>query len=154
MGWSKVKKAINSTLGTDEFAPLDKLILGSKGLKASENFYSRVLSKSLTGRKDEPFVIENLMTMKWQGSLRLKISLRGETDDSYVGVKKNGVVVGALYASSLYSYSERHINISFTKGDVIGLELSSISNGNTVFIQYVDVYADVIDMSAFTVSEV
>ena len=39
MSWAQIKLALNSSLGTKEFKPLDELIKGQKTLIASDNLY-------------------------------------------------------------------------------------------------------------------
>ena len=148
MGWSKVKKALNSTLGTDEFKPLDKLIMGNKALKASDNFYGRVLDSHEYGDYYDPFIIPNLIVMNWSGSCKFKFyaektSGSGET----IRVLRNGIIVDST-AIEKYDYSLNSSGvITFKKGDIIGLQIECA-------IEYADMYADVTDMSAFTILEV
>lgn len=39
MSWAQIKKAINSTLGTKDFKPLNELILGERSLVSSDNVF-------------------------------------------------------------------------------------------------------------------
>lgn len=150
--WAGIKRSLNSTVGTTEFEPLDKIIKGAKGLKASDNFYSRILSGNFSGTADSPFVIENLIEMKWQGSFRMKIRARAQTNTGYVNIKKNGSIVFSLALDAVSNYTEYSQDISFTNGDIIGVEISGIKSSygdGIAYLRYIDIYADVIDMSAF-----
>ena len=148
MGWSKVKKALNSTLGTDEFKPLDKLIMGNKALKASDNFYSRVLDSYMDGDKDAPTIITNLLVMNWSGTCKFIVNAKEYNSSSdTVIILKNGVKVDSITFTD-YDYKEISSKVmSFKKGDVFGLQIEAPLN-------YVDIYADVTDLSAFTILEV
>lgn len=152
MGWPKIKKAINSTLGTEEFQPLDEIILGSKGLKASDNFYARVLSTVTSGSYGSPLTISNWLTMNWTGSFKLKVSAYYNRGNGIIHVQKNGSTISTVtVTSSDYGEYETGL-ISFNKGDIIGLILTGASSSNSAsaIVQYIDMYADVTDLSAFT----
>ena len=150
--WAGIKYALNSTVGTTEFEPLDKIILGSKALKASDNFYSRILSKHLSGTVNKPIVIENLLEMKWQGSFRLRIYARGQNNTGFIHIKRNGNIVYTFYLDATSDYKEYSTDISFNVGDIIGLEITgidSIYGDGEANLNYMDIYADVTDLSAF-----
>lgn len=150
MGWPKIKKAINSTLGTEEFQPLDEIILGSKGLKASDNFYARVLSTLTSGTYNNPLTISNWLIMNWAGSFKLKAYGRGYNYTGKLDIQKNGATVSSInFDSGQYGECES-IVISFNKGDIIGLVFTSTGKNGTTEVQYIDMYADVTDLSAFT----
>lgn len=153
--WTGIKRAVNSTLGTEEFEPLDKIILGTKGLKASENFYSKILSKELHGTADNPVVIENLLEMKWQGSFRLKIYAKGYSNTGYVRIKRNGNTVYTFSLDAVTDFKEYYTDISFSNGDIIGLVVTGVNSSygdGEAYLKYVDIYADVTDSSAFVIN--
>lgn len=143
--WKEIRKALNSTFGTAEFEPLDKIIKGTKGLKASDNFYGRVLDSYEYGDDDDPFIIPNLIVMNWSGSCKFgfyakKSSGGGEN----IKVLRNGVIVDTTTLAS-YDYKLTFSGIiTFKKGDIIGLQIEDQ-------IEYADMYADVTDMSAFDI---
>lgn len=152
MGWPKIKKAINSTLGTEDFQPLDEIILGSKGLKASDNFYARVISSPISGTYSAPLTVSDWLLMNWAGSFKLKVRVTAIRYAGKINIQKNGSTVSSISVTSsnaVYAEYESGI-ISFNKGDSIGLVLTSEGSSGTVDVQYIDMYADVTDLSAFT----
>ena len=153
--WAGIKRALNSTLGTTEFEPLDKIILGSKALKASDNFYSNILSGRFSGNSENPFIRENLITMNWQGSFKLKIMAYGRDNYNYVIIRINGVERYRLVlrGSSDVIYEEYTTDIiTFKKDDIIGLEITSSGTSYGMNVESIDMYADVTDLSAFVIN--
>ena len=152
--WSGIKHALNSTLGTSEFKSLDKMIMGSKGLKASENFYHRVQSTTVTGEYNKAKTKNDFMIMNWSGSLKLKFSARTYNSGGFFRVLINGVSQGDIVLSNTsYAVSSTGA-ISFNKGDKIGITLGAYNSNGAIEVSYIDVYADVVDMSAFTSSPI
>lgn len=69
--WAEIKHAINSTLGTNEFIPLDKLIKSQRTLGASDSTLI-VLSNSTTSTGS---IVKTIGTVKSnvKGNVRLRI---------------------------------------------------------------------------------
>lgn len=90
--WAGIKHALNSTLGTADFKPLDELLLekiaeivGGKSLAASNTIYKVVSSTAVslnggTGDGPEYTKIGNSFTVNCNGSIRVIISVSGGGD--------------------------------------------------------------------------
>lgn len=92
MSWAKIKKAINSTLGTKDFKPLDKLILGEKRFVAQSDI---VLHSFISGEtKLTDYFISDKFVSKLNGTLLLKIGGSGGGSTSYTyRIYENGVEI-------------------------------------------------------------
>ena len=100
--WSQIKYAMNSTLGTSEFKPLDKIIEGQRTWGAGEPTI-KILRESFSSMSETEL---GTFTPKVGGSIRIAANL---------------VNTHASYASStatLYVY-EGDTLISYTKADSI-----------------------------------
>lgn len=128
--WSGIKHALNSTLGTDDFQPLDKIILGMRCLQASGEVYMTLASLEATAvavGKTEVFSSKQSITPYASGSLKLKITYapggQGYGGSSNIfNVLVNGVVVNSVELSTSKSSTESTATsgiIRYKAGDVI-----------------------------------
>ena len=62
--WTGIKYAINSTLGTKEFEPLDKLITNQYRLVASDNVYKQFEDIKIEFDEDEPDGLNRILFQK------------------------------------------------------------------------------------------
>lgn len=149
MGWAKIKKAINSTLGTGEFQPLDEIILGTKGLKASDNFYTQIYQGDAIRGSAEPNskIMPVTLKMNWQGSFRLKVTSYKANSGGNFSVLINDVI-STGFDSTYSSFGDTFIDVSFNKGDIIKFKLTGTGNG-FIYVNQISMYADVVDLSAF-----
>lgn len=76
------KYAINSTLGTEDFEPLDVMMMSQKTMVASDNLLYDVLTSSITSNSSYPKREKNLFKVKSGGSFKLKFNANGYGDTS------------------------------------------------------------------------
>ena len=147
--WSGIKHALNSTLGTEEFQPLDKIILGSKGLVASDNLYVSLYSSNLTTKLLDVGYTADVLKMRWSGSIRLNISaIVFSVRTSYIDITVNGVNYGRFSVPVDSNGYEASLDIVGLKvGDVIGLTVSN----NSCNLRKLFISADITDVSAFDI---
>ena len=140
--WAEIKQALNSTIGTDDFQSLDKIINGQKSLLVSDNLYysfPRLTFNNVTSGKENE-VKKNLIRFKWAGSCRITIG-------SY---SMSGVQTYAYLSGALLTISDGGVEINFKKGDVFSIGLTEFINSDryTVHMDGCKIYADIIDNSA------
>ena len=139
------KFAINSTLGTNNFEPLDKMILGQKQLLASDNVYQIVKSDTVSVTNPETLNID-LFKLKINGSFKISVYAGASYNDGTVRILKNGVDITSIsvgqtdgnYASSV---------IIAERNDIFSVILSAGTNGS-VNVYKISILADIIDGSA------
>ena len=145
--WAEIKRALNSTVGTEKFKSLDKMIMGVKGLVSSNNLYAHILNNSITVASGETKTID-LIKMMWSGSVKVAITTYKSADKvASVGVSKNGVQIATSNISEGTDINE--YIVTFDVGDVISLYTRGTSTSFTV--KGIDLYADIIDVSAFEI---
>lgn len=140
------KYALNSTIGTDEFKPLDKIIAGQKALVVSDNIYATLWDKNTY--LDNGDLVKFKMNVN--GSAKLKYhDVKISGDELYLQVFRNSTIVSNLRvpASSTAQQHESNTFI-FEKGDEIILTVSEygMSSLGAVYLM-----ADMIDGSALTI---
>lgn len=125
--WSGIKHALNSTLGTADFQPLDKIIKSQKNLVADDASYYAIFtgseSVSLPGGSGNTTTYTDLpykIKMKNKGSCRIKVKLQSGTSDrdAYFRVLVNGVLKETMI-SPTNSFVQRSADIIFNYGDII-----------------------------------
>lgn len=152
--WKEIKRAINSTLGTSDFKPLDQIITDGKGLVASDNLYYQLNSATMSSEGSATRTI-NTATMHASGSMRAKAkaSMYGTYSMISLYVYKNGT----LYTSQTWNNRggdsvEKSVDISFKKDDVLRFDVAFSSITSTSRLYDIGLYADVKDISGITVT--
>lgn len=146
MGWAKIKKAINSTLGTDEFKPLDKLILGEKRFVAHSDI---ILHSFITNSVEIGTYKSEKFVSKLDGTLLLKIQLSGGSGAHY-GYE--------IYENDVLLYEENWINLTnlhtyylkVAAGNKYHIEIDENYSG-TVKITTLELCGMVMDTNYFTI---
>lgn len=156
--WAEIKHSINSNLDK----PLDKLINGTKGLKKSENLYTTLYNETLSVKGDREITVPVKVTCNWQGSFNLKYILNSGTqnknDLAQLLIYKNGSLIKTLYSSIYqevdYVYTEEFMcstNDTFT---FILKNTGGNMSAIIVYLEYLGIYADLVDLSGVTVEEI
>lgn len=154
--WGYIKKALNSTLGTDKFRPLDKLFLKDKALVASDDLY--VIIDSAVSLKANT-TVKSTKKIKMLNSGSVKIGAVSSTptktnyDYSSIKVYLNNSDLDRLYfdhTENASVFSETTIN--FSENDVITLEYKSLIYQECDFSN-VALYGRVVDVSLIEVGE-
>ena len=139
--WASIKYALNSSLGTKDFKPLDRMILGMRSLQASSEVYMSIMplkTNYVSVNSSAVFKGEQSITPYAAGSLALKITYKpggsGFGGSSNVfKVLVNGVVVSTINletgktSETLYKITGA---INYNAGDVITFESEVSSGGN------------------------
>ena len=151
------KYAVNSSLGTEDFRPLDQLFYYGKSLQHSDNLYINLGHKSVGGVAGT--VIEkfpNSYTMRNNGSIRVKATGRLTGSNNTYGkvvVYINGTESISLGFSFEYD-TEQSNYIHFSEKDVITVEAQKEGSSAGSFIVDVGFYADVVDTSPMLIKAV
>lgn len=148
--WSSIKHAINSTIGTSEFKPLDEIIKGQKSLVVSDNIYCTLLSTSKSADSTNTEVELCSFQMNGDGSFKFKcyasysqysgsvIVYRNNVATEYISIEKN---------TGSYIYSD---TIKAEKNDVIRLTVKRGSGGSSG-CKEVYMCADMVDNSVIEI---
>ncbi len=133
--WAGIKHALNSTLGTKDFEPLDKLIVSKTKTIASDELYESLPSRSITVGGASTIKTSNFprLKMKGYGTLRLKatlgIELYGEMWVTFNVLKNDETVTSLnLRLGEDVTNKEFSRNISFEHGDVLSFMLEGGNN--------------------------
>lgn len=158
--WAGIKYALNSTLGTDKFKSLDKILedytYDNKSLVASENLLYIAYSGYINAKHEEYQQVPIKITMRNNGSITLKSDASPGTWEHNITIRiyKNGVYYRTFMGGidKLGEYTEPTTTISFDSGDILTFDfVSSVNNG---YLADIRVYADVVDTSLIKVEEV
>lgn len=160
--WSGIKRALNSTLGTSGFKPLDKiitdLIIGQKRLVASDNVLAVIVSGS-SGIGVGDTEVVGTFTPKVSGSIRLFATAKGNTSSSssngriYLRNSSGTNIVNIDITAS--SYADYAVDTNITANETYSIVYYRGSNSNNE-ASSIQVRGSVIDAYTFdyTVEEV
>lgn len=150
--WTEIKHAINSTLGTSEFKPLDKLFLEQKALVASDvPFYEIVAGEKRVdvGKGDNTATLPYKIKMLNAGSLRVSVMLKRSNSSNYTTLRiyVNDVERAKLQSSlNNADYFLETADINFKQDDVISF---SASGYTYAFIKDLTLCGTIVDNSLF-----
>jgi len=138
--WAAIKYAINSTLGTLNFEPLDKLIKNQKTLYATEDFYTRLYGAEVTIEVEELGHIEKndipiSITMRGAGSFKLSYEVKGSSNArAKLIVIKNGEIITLDDINTPSSaYAEIYTSdCVYSDGDVFSFQYQASSRADGV----------------------
>lgn len=157
--WSYIKKAINSTLGTNDFEPLNELFFKNKALNASENLYYTIQGESVKVEEGTTYKIPKSIKMYNSGSITIKSNLEAPYNgiNTYLKIYINDVSYKSL-STEATSSTEVSTIVSFNADDVITFEIyvawtsaSSTKYGNFSNLR---ICADMVDTSVMKIQEV
>ena len=158
--WAEIKHALNSTLGTNDFEPLNELFFKNKALNASENLYYIIQSGWARVEEGETYKIPKSIKMYNSGSITIKSGLNGPDYDryTYLNIYINNVLYKQLSAYQTSSMEEVSTTVSFNAGDVITFEIF-VQRVGASFTRYGEfgnlrICADMVDTSAMKIQEV
>ena len=153
--WAGIKHALNSTLGTSDFKPLDKLIIEQEKMVASDELYESLVDGRVIqlGTSGGVVSYDNFPCLKMTryGKLRLKgnlgVSLRGYVW-ACLKILKNGNVIAnwELTIESELASKDFSTDISFEPGDVLSFTLTGENNynlGQTISLSNFSVYGTI-----------
>jgi hypothetical protein len=163
--WAGIKHALNSTLGTEDFQPLDKLFISGKSTVASDNPLYTILNKGIynynaSQSTNSRIPIEKTLIAKSDGSFKVIFELDYPSTRGSAGIEVfiNGNLVTSVTDDDTSGFEKQETGpISYKKDDVItfGVYRSyhyDLNANSTFIIQNVELCADVVDVSMFKIS--
>lgn len=147
--WSGIKHAINSTLGTSEFQPLDKIIDGQRTLAASDSVLNVVFSGNET--IGENYEIIGGFIPKKNGSVRVIIEYRNSSntertfyahiirEEDNAVIAKNSLSIGYTQTNVLF------VDVPIAAG--VSYQIRLFSSNNTTYVTSVKIGAQIVDTS-------
>ena len=139
--WTEIKKALNSSLGTSKFEPLDKKLSKSAEKQilsysdSPEDLYAVLATDLPTPNTDTEIFFEKI-TMKNGGSFAIK-----KSDSGDVNIYINGQFDYKITSSATYH------RVDFSAGDEITLSYKRAR------VDLVEIYATVLDGSIWEIIE-
>lgn len=143
--WKEIKRAMNSTLGTSNFKPLDQIITESKGLAASDNPYYSLGSYSVRNGTTTLLTA----TMNVNGTVRVKGTSSGFSSSETVTLRiyKNSSETQTI---TWRGDQTQYADVAFSANDVLRIDVVATSTtGHTLAV---GLYATPTDMSGITVT--
>ena len=162
--WAGIKYALNSTLGTENFKPLNELvkdeILRGKGLIASENIYypnliNEIIQYDTGTNYDKTYPFE--LKFNVNGSANLTAVTQGiGSENGKLEIYKNGKNYASMTLSNDIAPIGRTINLAFSMYDVFTFRISGRGVGPApqLVIQNLNIRADIIDYSGITITNI
>lgn len=124
--WAGIKKALNSTLGTSEFKPLDELFNMHCGIYATNDYTLKVLWSGgyLEAGK-------SVGSAKINATGQINVYFSQIVSSNHFDILINGTVVARASGSSSSAYSPISVSVEVKYGDVIEILSTSTGNSNT-----------------------
>lgn len=158
--WSGIKYALNSTLGTKDFKPLDRLLKDVDGLVASNQLYQIVFQEERIpiSASGLPTLMPKNIKINSNGSIEIRIYFERShsTDNKYQDIIvttlinneeiKNSTI--SITTETSKSYSE---TILVNKGDVISYKFKRTGDNASIVLTSAKVYATPINLSGITI---
>lgn len=113
--WAGIKYALNSTLGTDDFKPLDQIIIGQKRFSASDATIKVITQNEIRLSKESTQIL-GYFTPKLDGTIRLNATMDKSSD-----IYGTSITIG-LYGSSGGGFLSHNSTTNVSKS--IDLEVS------------------------------
>lgn len=153
------KYAINSTLGTEDFKPLDKIITDGKSLISSDNLYYQIFigEKYFFGDAHvKTFKIPKKIKFNLNGTINLKYYLYNYTDRNFAVLElyKNNVLYKSLIGTPEETLSSQIIEVNKKDEFYFVFKNTASGGGNSSHLKDLFIYADVIDTSGITVESI
>lgn len=128
--WAEVKKALNSTVGTTKFKPLNELYLDSRYMYASDSTIVHAIPQAGSDNKYYTYFKINI-----PGSYRVKVKIRGDSRyqlDTTVYVTKGDTVIGQDSIYDIATNQEPIISCDFNAnaGDIINVYTITYNAGS------------------------
>lgn len=144
--WAGIKHALNSTLGTEDFMPLDKLIKGQRTLAASDDIIAVIFSSSsdtLINKK----TFDLSFTPKTNGVIRLHLDAFSTSTSNLAILQVNGKSSFSIPATS----ANRNNAFDLAVGKGVKYTFS-VSGG--AYVRKLAIGANIVDGSLFEINEV
>ena len=158
--WAEIKHALNSTLGTDAFKPLNEIIreeiLNGSGLVSSDNlYYPSIIKEDINIEENASYNKAVDVKLKFNVSGTVELRAMGSVsglDPFQLNILKNNVVFQSLSFKNGASTTNSTI-LEFSKDDVFTFTIygKGVGFGPSGSIT-ASIYADVIDYSGITIT--
>lgn len=143
------KYALNSTLGTDEFAPLDQIVKGQKTIIASERPLAMLLVGNTKSYKGGDIIATFVANTSGTAKLYAQSAYSNyKTASIYATI--NGVNFGKISLSTNTYEDVFGEPFSVKKGDIVNITISKDGH-DYVKVKNLTLCADIIDGSLITV---
>ena len=154
--WAGIKKALNSTLGTSEFKPLDQLIAEERNLVASDNLYRYLYAGEITKYADTTELTAFSFQSNRKGSIRLKFNAKCQSSAGQKSIRiyrNNYKVSNDITIPTAFTETDTSIDISVGKGDVITIKAYySVANASLpITIRNARICANELNISGITI---
>lgn len=146
--WGAITKALNSTVGTKFFKPLNELYFLGKTVVPSDNLLFVIDDE----QKENNFNYTKALTMKTNGAFR--VSAEFETyysSTATIRIYKNGELYKSVAAGAEDS-GTKTTDVAFSKNDVLTFGVS-ISGSSGASVSNLRLYGDIKDISIFDINE-
>lgn len=153
--WTEIKHALNSTLGTSDFKPLNEIVMQTKDLAASDYLY-KVINNNEVSRDRIPthsWVTIASLTMHRNGSARIKFDMQSNMDSGGVRISApNGSAYVDASSDTTAGWVTQSANISFSKGDTIQISIGNDTGKTpTIKVKNMGLYAVELDITGVSV---
>ena len=119
--WGAIKIALNSTLGTDEFQPLDKLIRGLyRRIVASDTEQlvirdTEVIFEAESSNESDPPIEKNIgkITINADGAIRISVRAKHRNLEAKIAVAMTDITGNKIYTPELVDVSTSYITYNF-----------------------------------------
>lgn len=154
--WSGIKHALNSTLGTEDFKPLDRLMYEGKALQPSDELYY-LLKDYVRLNKGETLKLPFSLAFKTFGSINVSCQGTGSAASyGHFAIYKNGENIANILFGTGVSFNEtKQTTISISPNDVLTFECINSSSALVANITFnnMQINAKVVDTSAISLKE-
>lgn len=124
--WAGIKKALNSTLGTSEFKPLDELFNMHCGIYATNDYTLKELWRG--GSLEEG---ESVGSAKINATGQINVYFSTLVSSNHYNILINGKVVASVSGLDISTYKPNSVSVEVKYGDVIEIVSASKGNGST-----------------------
>ena len=163
--WAGIKHALNSTLGTSYFRPLDEIL--NRELLSSSNLYKKIFSGAISAGDDVGETVNIPVTLKMycNGTIRLYIGISTNRSDG--DHKFNVDVLHRDNTSNAYSTSNVYENsstsplsdyymqigtIKINKGDILSFSITTNVKYRSQSVKSLYILADEVQSSLFEIN--
>ncbi len=131
MSWSEIKHAVNSTVGTDDFEPLDKIFKGNWRFIVSENIY--LTEDAFYTQDDDTFNISTSFKALINGTVRVSMSAATSSGRIFsFHVLKNGEIAASVKKTGTGEALTYISEVTFAPGDVLSFKFERESSGGSI----------------------
>lgn len=148
--WTGIKHAINSTLGTADFKPLDKIIEGQRTLAASDSVIQVVLSSTTSIGSNN--VVLGSFVPQTEGSVRIitrcsKKSSNINTNATLIVKRVDIDVEVGKITTNLDAMDEYNVQLDVAIKKGVQYEIIMRTNTSGAYVKFLNIGAQIIDTS-------